>query len=81
MKAGRPKGTTHFERELVDAPASRCPQCGSTERLHYQHLNVIEGEGFDPQGRPYTAVELRPTRCTSCGQSRIDRTWRYSPVQ
>jgi len=81
VKAGRPRGSSSFERDLVDAPVSRCARCGSTERLDYRNVETIHGEGRDPQGRPYTAVELRPTKCISCGQSRIDRTWIYCPVK
>lgn len=78
-KAGRPRAAKSIERDLVDVPPSRCRVCNSTRRADYEHVQLIEGAGTDPQGRPYTAVELRPTRCLDCEQARMDRTWIYVP--
>lgn len=79
-KTGRPRGAVTFDRPVADAAASRCPACQSTNRAPYDKSpDIIEGSGTDPQGRPYSAVELRPTHCLDCGQRRTDRTWRYLP--
>lgn len=79
-KKGRPTGTLTAERDVVDVIPSRCHRCGSTERTHYHDVKRIIGNGTDPEGKPYTAVILRPTKCLNpnCGQHRIDRTWEYS---
>jgi hypothetical protein len=53
--------------------------CNSTKRPQYERVERIYGSGNDPQGKPYTAVELRPTKCLDCGQARVDRTWIYLP--
>ena len=79
-KAGRPRDKKLVHRDLVDVPASRCSECNSTRRAFYEQVKLIEGSGTDPQGKPYTAVELRPTNCLDCGQARIDRTWIYFPA-
>lgn len=78
-KAGRPRDKKLPDRDLVDVPASRCRVCNSTRRAFYERVDLVEGSGTDPQGKPYTAVELRPTSCLDCGQARIDRTWIYLP--
>jgi predicted Zn-ribbon and HTH transcriptional regulator len=77
-KTGRPQGATTAERDLVDVPPSRCARCESTKRTPYYELKRIEGQGHAPDGRPYTAVILRPTRCLDCGQHRYDRSWEFS---
>lgn len=79
QKKGRPSGTPTADRDLVDVPPSRCARCGCTERATYNHYTRIEGNGVAPDGRPYTAVILRPTKCLNpdCGQHRNDRTWEY----
>jgi hypothetical protein len=78
-RPGRPKHSKTAERDIVDVPASRCNQCGSTRRSHYERVHRLEGSGNDPHGRPYSAVEMRSTRCLDCSQARIDRTWVYLP--
>lgn len=80
-KTGRPSGATTADRDLVDVPPSRCTRCGCTERATYNDMKRIPGHGTAPDGRPYTAVILRPTKCLNpdCGQHRNDRTWEYVP--
>lgn len=86
-KTGRPIGAKTADRDLVDVPPSFCSRCGSTERSVYNDVirregdGIIEGTGGPLDGTPYTAVELRPTKCLNpdCGQHRYDRTWEYIP--
>lgn len=78
-QTGRPRGAVTADRDLVNVPPSRCQRCGCTERSPYHDVRRIEGNGTAPDGQPYTAVILRPTKCLNpdCGQHRNDRTWEY----
>jgi hypothetical protein len=79
QKTGRPAGSKTADREVVTSVLSRCRACDSTERTHYKEKNRVEGYGLAPDGKPYTAVNLRPTKCQTCGQCRIDREYEYVP--
>lgn len=59
---------------VVKVEASRCPNCGSTEREAYYGTNVVEFAGIH-DGLPYTHIINRRTACKTCGQHRIDRTY------
>lgn len=54
---------------------SRCPKCDSTEREDYEAKIEQEHAGEDANGKPYTHIIKRRTRCTTCGQTRVDRTF------
>jgi len=70
---GRPIGSKNIRTEAV-AEVSRCPQCGSTEREKYENPTEIE-QGGVRDGKPFTHIVWRSTRCVACGQSRRDRTY------
>jgi predicted RNA-binding Zn-ribbon protein involved in translation (DUF1610 family) len=70
--AGEP---TVSRKVFVDVAASLCPKCGSARRERYHHIRRIPAEGFCSDGRPYSAIVLRYTTCSDCGQVRIDRTF------
>lgn len=72
-KKGRPAGRKTARRDRVDVLPSRCRKCGSTERFPYTNPRTIEHAGTAPDGQPYDRIILRNTRCTGCGQARIDR--------
>lgn len=55
--------------------ASRCPTCGSTERAGYSGCVEQEIAGSDANGRPYTHIVRKRTKCLKCGQARIDRMY------
>ena len=74
-KTGRPVGSKTRDRVVVDVRVSQCPMCDSTERKHYRDPRRVDGDGITPDGRPYTAVILRPTTCANCGQHRVDRSY------
>ena len=75
-KTGRPAGSKTRDRVVVDVRVSQCPKCHSTERTPYPDTPTrLDGEGTTPEGRPYTAVILRRTTCTNCGQHRVDRSY------
>ena len=80
-KAGRPKGSTNRPAAEIDAPKSRCPSCGSTDRLPYHRTVETPYPGADALGNPCTHVVRRWTRCAACGQHRIDKSYelRTSP--
>lgn len=80
-KKGRPQGAKTADRPVVDTVETRCSSCGSTERTPYHDKREVIGDGVAPDGKPYSAVTLRPTKCVTCGQHRIDRTYRYVPTE
>ena len=77
---GRPTGAKTMDRGVVTTIRTRCVSCNSTERSRYAANNRLEGNGIAPDGKPYTAVNLRPTKCLTCGQHRTDREYEYVPV-
>lgn len=73
--AGRPKGAPNKQVDQVVAEPSRCKTCHSTDREAYHAKQEIESPGVDLAGKPYTHVIWRRTKCLTCGQHRIDRTY------
>ena len=72
-RPGRPKGSGNVETDCVHVEASRCKQCGSTEREGYSRRLVREIAG-ERDGVPYDRVVWRWTKCRACGQARVDIT-------
>lgn len=79
-KAGRPAGSPNKQVDQVEAAKSRCVKCGSTQRDGYYHRQELEQSGTDAQGKPYTHVVWRRTKCLACGQHRVDRTYENRPA-
>ena len=79
-KVGRPVGSKTSDPDLVDTVATRCKVCGCTDRAPYYETTRIDGEGLAPDGRPYTRVVLRKTKCEGCQQHRIDRWYECEGV-
>lgn len=73
--AGRPAGSQTEKPPVVTVPTSRCVKCQATERERYFRTEEKEIAGRDPDGNEYTHVVWRWTRCTACGQVRVDRTY------
>ena len=71
-KRGRPPGSKNESVDQVDAMATCCRQCGSTEREPYFRTSAQEYAGLLATGQPYTHIVRRWTRCSACGQVRID---------
>lgn len=63
--------------QKTDAPATRCPQCQSENRERYENVTRQEFSGRDGAGREFRAIIRRWTRCSDCGQTRIDRSFEY----
>lgn len=78
-KPGRPKGAKTQPRETVPAALSRCPRCQSTDRGPYTFARRVPHSGWTPEGEPFSEVVFRTTRCASCGQARIDRSYEFRP--
>lgn len=74
-RRGRPKGSRTQRRDYQTVEPSRCPQCGSTQREAYSQTTTQEYAGETPDGRPYTHIIRRWTRCRACGHPRVDRTY------
>jgi hypothetical protein len=72
-KRGRPTGSKS-ETPTVRVEPSRCQICQSTEREDFNNVQVIECAGQDAAGNPFTHIVKRRTRCSNCGQCRIDQT-------
>lgn len=67
------------KRPEIDTPTVRCPRCGSTDRDRYDRTVVQEFGGLGPHGEPYTHIVRRFTRCSQCGQARVERTLENRP--
>lgn len=71
---GRPAGSKNGNYDESAAEPSRCQQCGSTEREPYFGEPIeTEYSGVTVDGRAYTHIVRRRTRCRACGQIRFDR--------
>ena len=55
--------------------SSHCPSCGSLQREPYHNVRTLDFAGIAPDGRPFTRVVWRRTRCRDCGQARDDKTF------
>jgi hypothetical protein len=75
---GRPKGSTRTVPDFVNVEPSRCKRCGSTRRSDYYGKTEQAFQG-EYNGRPYTHIVRRRTKCLGCGQIRIDRTYENRP--
>ena len=54
---------------------SRCKTCGSIERGPYGNIRRLPYAGVTPDGRVYTTVVWRRTKCKQCGQVRDDKSF------
>lgn len=70
-RRGRPPGPAGPPPEQVESVLTRCKNCGSTDRTRYENVREMEIGGVNDAG-PYTHVVWRPTKCTNCGQARVD---------
>lgn len=78
---GRPRGSKTTAPDVVTVTASRCRKCDSTEREAYSKTREFERSGVDGEGRPYSHVVWRRTRCRKCGQRRVDRSYENRPSE
>lgn len=76
----RPKGSRNLDRDYVDVELSRCVKCGSTDRDEYTNTTTQNYPGIR-DGRPYTSIVRRNTKCKTCGQARVDRVYEYVPTE
>ena len=68
-KAGRPAGSANAHRKVVHAVPPRCPACGSTNHEPYgAPYQEMEHGGEAPDGKAYTHVVWRRTKCRDCNQ-------------
>lgn len=67
------KRTPKPKPDVVVTSVTRCQKCGSTDREPYAGTVTRPIAGLDAGGKPFTHVIWRRTRCTACGQARIDR--------
>lgn len=79
-RPGRPKGTPNRTYEHVATQPVRCTKCGSTRRDAYTQTLRQPIACTAPDGRPATAIVRRWTRCSDCGQARIERHYEYAPA-
>lgn len=76
---GRPEGAKTGSYETAEVVATQCKGCGSSNRLPYFGKIERPIAGVLPDGRDYTHVVWRRTRCRDCNQARIDRTYENRP--
>lgn len=67
------KRTPKPKPDVVVTSVTRCTKCDSTERVPYFGTVTRAISGLDPEGKVFTHVIWRRTRCKACGQARIDR--------
>jgi hypothetical protein len=77
--AGRPKGAKTGAYDQAETVATQCRKCGSSERVPYFGTTESRIAGQLPDGRRYTHVVWRRTRCAGCGQCRSDKTFENRP--
>ena len=80
QSSGRPPESGN--RQYVNAVfgPSRCPRCGSTQRVPYfGRLPEQAFEGYTGDGEPYTHIVRRRTKCCGCGQFRVDISYENRP--
>jgi hypothetical protein len=77
VKRGRPVGAKTAERDVVLVLPAACVRCHSTERAPYDKIRERAISGRTTDGRPYTHVVWRKTRCRACGQARVERHYEH----
>lgn len=70
-----PSASPKAKAPIVPVTVSRCPSCGSTDRLAYNCTTEQEYTGGTPEGKPCTHVVRKWTSCKQCGQRRVDRSY------
>ena len=61
----------------ITQSVSRCPKCLSVKRERYMNVTTNDISGVSPDGRPYDQITWRRTACKNCGQSRVDKEFRF----
>lgn len=56
----------------VEVIPSACPKCGSTKRTGYNAVKEREISGTTRDGRKYQRIQWKRTKCSDCGQNRVD---------
>lgn len=74
-KSKKPKVNQEYQQ--VDVIPPGCLKCGSTDREPYHNIRSINSVG-NRDGRPYTRITLKRTKCSKCGQCRVDRIFENS---
>lgn len=75
-KSAKPRRRGTVAPPVCDAPPSRCPTCGSSEREGYSNTTEYAIVGrIAGSGQEYTHVVWRTTKCKCCGQVRRDRSY------
>lgn len=77
-RKGRPPGTPNRDYDAGQAMPSSCPKCRSTASKVLRKMTTLHQKG-EQNGQAYNLVDLHRVQCTSCGQCRIDRTFRFEP--
>lgn len=58
---------------MVNIFPAACPRCGSTDRTNYSRVRTRAKGGKAPNGREYTHIAIKCTRCERCGRPRTER--------
>lgn len=62
----------------VSTVATQCSKCGSSRRDKYSGVRIQEHAGTF-EGKQYTHIVRRWTKCLDCGQARVDREYVNHP--
>lgn len=71
-KAGRPEGSPNVQRDSGEVQLSRCKKCDSTDREKYFGTPTEFAIAGVKDGKPYTHIVRKRTKCSNCGQQRLD---------
>lgn len=69
---GRPDGSQNVKLDQSEVQLSRCKKCESTDREPYFGTPFELPFLGEHNGKPYTHVIQKRTRCKACGQQRRD---------
>jgi len=72
--AGRPEKSKTVKRDQCEVHPSRCA-CGSTERKPYTGTPHVQEYSGINNGKEYTHIVRRVTKCARCGQARRDLSY------
>lgn len=76
QKAGKTAARKPVPRQSyvqLDVIPPACPRCHCTDRTAYFAIKTIQSIGVTPSGVEYSQITFKRTRCSRCGQARVDR--------
>lgn len=76
-RRGRPSGSANREYAAIAVDVPRCPECGCTERTHFEQPQRIESTEPESDTGLLRVTILRRCSCLHCGTHRIETTTEF----